>query len=100
MKKKNIIKKINAIINEFGSFTVANVEAESSPILKAKGKLTHLAEEFMEGNCVVFTYDPSSYSSDEIDKYDEFYEEFEKDQLEYILELAERWKEIQLEEQE
>jgi hypothetical protein len=27
-----------------GSFTVADVEAESSPILKSKGKLTHLGK--------------------------------------------------------
>jgi hypothetical protein len=32
----------------------------------------------MDGTCIVFTYDPTSYTSDEIDQFDEFYEEFEK----------------------
>jgi hypothetical protein len=35
-----------------------------------------------------FTYDPTSYTSDEIDQFDEFYEEFEKSQLVLILGLA------------
>lgn len=87
------IEKINEIIKEYGNFTIADVEADHSPHLDTKGKLSHLAEEFMKGNCVVYVYDPTSHSSDEIDKYDEFYEEFDEDQLEYILELAERWEE-------
>jgi hypothetical protein len=41
---------------------------------------------------VLFFYDPTSYTSDEIDQFDEFYEEFEKSQLVLILELAERWR--------
>jgi hypothetical protein len=45
--KKSKIKKINKIIGKFGSFTVADVEAESSPILKSKGKLTHLKNLWM-----------------------------------------------------
>ena len=92
--KQEIIDSINEIIEVYGNFTVANVEAESSPFLDTKGKLSHLAEEFMVGNCVVYVYDPSNHSSDEIDQYDEFYEEFEESQLEYILELAEKWVEI------
>ena len=91
--KDETIEKINDIIKEYGKFTTADVYAESSPILNSKGKLVHLAEEFMEGNCVVYVYDPTSHSSDEIDTYDEFYEQFEEDQLGYILELAEKWVE-------
>jgi hypothetical protein len=44
----------------------------------------------MDGTCIVFTYDPTSYTSDEIDQFDEFYEEFEKSQLVLILGLAKR----------
>lgn len=91
--KQTIISEINEIIREYGTFSVADVEAESSPFLETKGKLTHLAEEFMDGTCVVCVYDPTSYSSDEIDSYDEFYEEFSEEQLEYILELAQKWAE-------
>jgi hypothetical protein len=89
-----IIDKINSIIKEYGEFTVADVYADHSPSLNSKGRLTHLAETFRDGDCTVFVYDPSDYSSDEIDQYDEFYEEFEASQLEYILELAEKWVEI------
>ena len=91
--KSKIIQEINKIIALHGKFTVADVDAESSPILDCKGKLSHLAEEFLEGQCVVYVYDPSSHSSDEIDTYDEFYERFDKDQLEYILDLACTWSE-------
>jgi hypothetical protein len=45
-----------------------------------------------------FTYDPTSYTSDEIDQFDEFYEEFEKSQLVLILGLAKRWREIKQDE--
>jgi hypothetical protein len=34
------------------------------------------------------------YTSDEIDQFDEFYEEFEKSQLVLILWLAERWEKL------
>ena len=92
--KQFIIDEINEIIKDYGSFTIADVEAESSPIAYSKGKLTHLMEEFRECGGTIYVYDPTSYSSDEIDEYDEFYEELEDTQLEYILELAQRWAEI------
>lgn len=91
--KQTTISEINEIIREYGSFTVADVEAESSLFLDIKGKLSHLAEEFMDGTCVVYVYDPTSHSSDEIDSYDEFYEEFSEEQLKYLLELAQKWAE-------
>lgn len=95
--KEVTIDKINEIIKEYGSFTITDVEADHSPFIESKGRLTSLAEEFMNGTCVVFIYDPTSHSSDEIDKYDEFYENFDETQLEYILELAEKWVEINAE---
>lgn len=94
--KEVVIDKINTIIAEYGSFGVYDVDAESSPIVESKGRLTHLMEEFREGDGTVRIYDPSSHSSDEIDSYDEFYEELELEQLEYILELAESWEEFML----
>ena len=96
--KEITIDNINEIIKEYGTFSIAEVEADHSPFIESKGSLTHLAEEFMNGTCVVFVYDPTSHSSDEIDKYDEFYENFDETQLEYILELAEKWVEINAEE--
>ena len=98
--KEITIDKINEIIKEYGTFTIADVNADHSPFIESKGKLTHLAEEFMDGTCVVVVYDPTSHSSDEIDKYDEFYVDVEESQLEYILELAEKWVEINAEDEE
>lgn len=92
--KDLIIEKIKEILKEYGSFTIADVEADHSPSLETKGKLVHLGEEFEHGNAIIYVYDPTSHSSDEIDKYDAFYSEFKEEQLEYILELAEKWVEM------
>jgi len=89
--KENIIKEIKEIINEFGSFTVSEISADHSPIIEAKGRLSHLVEEFNENDCIVYIYDPSTYNSDELDSYNENYDELEITQLEYILELSNRW---------
>lgn len=85
------IDAINDLIQEHGEFTIADVDADHSPYVESKGKLIHLMEEFREGGGTVRVY---AYSYDEIDEYDEFYEELEDEQLEYILELAQRWAEI------
>ena len=97
--KELTIEKINEIIEEYGGFSTCEVEADHSPCLDIKGRLSYLAEDFRVGGCTIRVYDPSSYSSDEIDEYDEFYEEFDEDQLEYILELAEKWEEQNTEEE-
>lgn len=91
--KEKLIDSINTIIKEHGEFSVCDVEADHSPYLEVKGRLSHLGEDFREGDCTIYVYDPSSYSSDEIDSYDEFYEEFDESQLEFILELCEMWAE-------
>lgn len=88
------IDAINNLIQEHGEFTIVDVDADHSPYVPTKGRLTHLMEEFREGGGTVRVYDPTSYSSDEIDEYGEFYEELEDEQLDYILELAQRWAEI------
>lgn len=97
MDKNEIIEKINSIISEYGSFTVADIEADHSPCVESKGRLVHLMEDFREGDGTVYVYDPSSHCSDEIDSYDEFYEELDLEQLEYILQLAQSWEEFMLE---
>jgi len=93
-EKDIIIDEINDIIKKYGGFTIADVEADNSPFVEAKGKLVHLMEEFREGEGTVMVYDPHSYTSEQIDEYDEFYEDMHITQLQYILELAERWAEI------
>ena len=92
--RENIIDEINYIIRKHESFDIADVTADHSPCVNSEGKLVHLMECFYEGVGTVYVYDPTSYSSEEIDKYDEFYEELETSELEYILELANYWAEI------
>lgn len=93
-QREQLIEQINEIVKEFGEFTIADVEADHSPYVNSKGVLVHLVEEFNEHDCRVRIYDPTSYNSEEIDEYDEDYDNLETSQLEYILELAEQWAEI------
>jgi len=84
-----IIKNIKAT----SSFTIADIEADISPYLDSKGRLSHLVEEFREDGCVIKVYDPNYHNSDEIDAYDEFYEALEISQLELINKYSFEWVE-------
>jgi hypothetical protein len=93
MTKQENIDRINDIVSNHGSFSVSDVEADSSPFLEVSGKLVCLMEDFETDGGVVRVYDPSSHSCDEIDEYFENYSEVSDSQIELILELAERWAE-------
>jgi type II secretory pathway component PulL len=86
MQKRTIIKKIKTIIKEFGSFTTADVQAESSPNVASLKGINQLVESFNQNNVEVVTYDRND---DEIDTDIMNYEELSKDVLEEILYLAE-----------
>lgn len=93
IENMNTIEKIKAIIQEYGSFTTAEVEAESSPFYGSLGKFLGLIENFGAEHCEVVVY--KSGDSEELDMFQVPYEDFlEKETLEEILELCERWKEI------
>lgn len=93
MQKKTIIKRIRKIIVEFGSFTVADVEAESSPCIASLGKDTHqLLEEFGEHKATALTYVHETVVDEDYISY----EDLDKDVLEEILLLAEMWEAEQL----
>ena len=88
MQKRTIIKKIKAIITEWGGFSCADVEATSSPVIKTLGKDTcQLAERFEKDKveAVIYVHD-SETGEDYI-----AYEDLDKDVLEEILFLAEQW---------
>lgn len=87
MTKKVIIKKIKAIIREHGSFTTADVQADSSPSVGALKGINQLCETFYFDNAEVVTYDRND---DEIDSERMNYEDMKKDVLEEILFLAEQ----------
>ena len=84
-----IIKNIEAT----SEFTVADIEADHSPYLETKGRLTYLAEEFRADGCLIKVYDPNYHNSDEIDSYDEDYEALEISQLELINKYSFEWVE-------
>jgi len=95
MQKRTIIKKIKAIINEWGSFGSGEVEGSMgetySPCVSSMGNLVALAEYFNLNEVEVNVYDPNSFSSDPIDDYTVTYEELSKDVLEEILDIAEAY---------
>jgi hypothetical protein len=64
-------------LGKFGSFTVADVEIN----IKSKGNSIWGR---IYGWYLYFTYDPTSYTSDEIDQFDEFMKNL-KSQLVLIL---------------
>lgn len=88
--KKQLIEKIKAIIKDYGSFTCADVEAISSPVIGSLGRNTfQLAETFYEHkvDAVMYVHDHETES--------EYiaYEDLKLDVLEEIYALALRWEE-------
>jgi len=91
-KKQKLIEKIKSIINEWGSFSVGEVEADCSPCVNSMGGLVALAEHFNAENVGIEVYEPTSFSSDSQESYTMTYEELEVDVLEEILTLAEQYE--------
>ncbi len=94
MKKAVIIQKIKAIINEHGSFTTAEVNAESSPCIASLGRTCQLAESFYKDKVEVITY--NNDREDGVSDYIK-YEDIKNAQLTEILELAKKYKEQETE---
>lgn len=91
-KKQKLIEQIKSIINEWGSFSVGEVQADCSPCVNSMGGLVALAEHFNAENVGVEVYEPTSFSSDSQESYTMTYEELEVDVLEEILTLAEQYE--------
>ena len=93
--KKELITEIKEIISEYGGFGTGEVQASYSPsVPNQKGNLVHLVEYFNQDDVDVEVYDDEI----EVDSYTLTYEELDQENLEYILELAQAYKEIQEEE--
>lgn len=90
--KKKLILKIKAIIKDYGSFTTADVQAESSPCVNSMRGATQLAESFYKDKVEAVTYETKN--DNEIGTDYIKYEELDKSTLEQILKLAEQWKEL------
>lgn len=91
--KKELIEQIKEIISEYGGFGTGEVQASYSPsVPNQKGNLHHLIEYFNQDDVDVEVY---GNWENPIDNYTLTYEELEQETLEYILELAQAYKEIQ-----
>jgi hypothetical protein len=76
---EDIIEKIQLVIKRWGSFTVADVEAGSSPIVNSLGNTVQLAEEFGHDKVSVITYvGEYENDSDYVSYYDLKYEVLEE----------------------
>ena len=90
-KKERLIERIRTIIEQDGSFTTADVMAQSSPIVKTMGKNScMLAERFGKNgaDCDIYVHETVT-DSDTVE-----YEDMDVDLLEEILSLAEEWSVI------
>ena len=89
--KKEVIEQIKEIISEYGGFGTGEVQASYSPsVPNQKGNLNHLIERFNLLDVEVDVYDEV-----EVDNYTLTYDNLDEETLEYILELAQAYKEIQ-----
>ena len=94
--KQKTIDKINAIIKEYGSFGTYDVVADSSPILNSIGDIVALADTFNVDTAEVEITDTNNDVT--LAEITVNYSDFNQEALEEILELAEQYKEQQIEE--
>lgn len=91
MKKEEIIKKINEIIDNYGSFSIGEVQYETSPCVDEMGSLVALAEGFHKDYAEIEIYNPSGFSSDSLESYDMQYSDMSIELLEEILSISENY---------
>ena len=92
MQKKTIIKKIKAIILNYGTFSLGEVEGADGICVNEMGNYVALAEGFNLDFVEINVYEPCSFSSDPIDDYELKYEDLDKVTLEHILFVAELYE--------
>ena len=98
MEKTEIIKRITDIIKNFGCFSIGELEEHETNgvVVGELGKFVGIAEFFNEDHTDINVYEPSSFSSDEIDSYEEQYEDLSEEVLQEILLICEHWEAEQL----
>lgn len=90
--KTELISKIKSIIEKCGSFSLFEVDSANGICVNEVGNLVALVEHFNQSTIEVKVYNPSSFSSDEIDSYELFYDELSEDVLEEILWVVEMYE--------
>lgn len=93
---ENKINQIKEIIDYYGNFSVGEIKADYSPTVRGQnGNLSHLIECFYKDFCNVNVY--SEHTEYPVDVYDINYENLDEDTLLEILELAVKYKQMQVE---
>lgn len=93
MEKTEIIKRITDILKINGSFSIGELEEETTGICVGElGKFVGLVEYFTEDYCEVNVYEPSSFSSDPVDIYEQDYGFLSEDILNEIHFVCEQWE--------
>ena len=96
--KEAIIRKIQAIVREFGSFTTADIEASCDVSIPAIGNHIHLANRFHYSEADVEVYEDGG--ENEIDAYELNYWDMDIDTLTEVLEYADQWEAVCLEDED
>ena len=92
MKKLELINRITNIVKEYGGFSVGEIGEETGGVVVSElGKFVGIAEYFNEDYSDIKIYDPSSFSSDEVDSFEMKYEEMDDNVLQEILLICEKW---------
>lgn len=89
------ITKIKSIIQKHGNFSTYDVEADHSPCVAGAGFVVSLAESFYEDKVTVCNYNGGREESE----YDTTYEELPDEAIDTIVELADAWAEIAIEDE-
>lgn len=93
MEKLELIERITNILKVNGSFSVGELEYDTSGIsVGSLGNYVGLAEYFSENYCEVNVYEPRSFSSDPIDTYEQDYGFLSEDVLSEIHFVCEQWE--------
>jgi hypothetical protein len=92
MEKQEIINKIRSIVVNYGSFSIGEVDGANGICVNEMGRFVALAEYFNSTTIEVKVYDPSSFSSDEVDSYELTYDELSIEVLEEILFTADLYE--------
>ena len=96
--KEAVIRKIQAIIKEFGDFTTADIEASCDVSIPAIGNLIHLANMFNYSDADVEVYEDGG--ENEIDSYKLSYWDMDIDTLNEVLEYANQYEAVCLKDEE
>ena len=92
MEKLKLIDRITDIIKLNGGFSVGELDDDTNGVVVSElGKFVGIAEYFNEDCATINIYEPTSFSSDEVDNFEMKYEEMDDNVLQEILLICEKW---------